>query len=67
MFIQGSIPDKLINMPLKKGKKSVGYNIKELKADNKKKGKARGAGGKPRSMKQIKAIALSVALGKKKK
>lgn len=54
-------------MPLKYGKKNVGANIKELKADNKKKGKERGAGGKPRSMKQIKAIALSVALGKKKK
>lgn len=34
-------------------------------ADNKKKGKARGAGGKPRSKKQIVAIALSKA-GKKK-
>lgn len=52
---------------LKKGKKNVGYNIRELKADNKKKGKERGASGKPRSMAQIKAIALSVALGKKKK
>lgn len=67
MFIKGSIPDKLISMPLKKGKSNVGYNIKELKADNNKKGKARGAGGKPRSMKQMRAIALSVALGKKKK
>lgn len=54
-------------MPLKRGKKNIGYNIKELKADNKKKGKARGAGGKPRSMKQIIAISLSKALGKKKK
>jgi len=54
-------------MPLKKGKKNIGKNIRELKADNKKKGKARGANGKIRSMKQIKAIALSVALGKKKK
>ena len=53
-------------MPLKSGKKNVGKNIRELKADNKKKGKARGAGGKPRSIKQIKAIALSVALGKNK-
>jgi hypothetical protein len=53
-------------MPLKKGKKNVGYNIKELKADNKKKGKAKGAGGKARPMKQIVAIALSKSLGKKK-
>jgi hypothetical protein len=52
---------------LKKGKKSVGYNMRELMMDNKKKGKARGANGKPRSMAQIRAIALSVALGKKKK
>lgn len=50
---------------LKKGKKNVGYNIKELMADNKKKGKARGAGGKPRSKKQILAIALSVAKKRK--
>lgn len=50
---------------LKKGKKNIGYNIRELKADNKKKGKAKGAGGKPRGMKQIIAIALS--FGKKKK
>lgn len=53
-------------MPLKPGKKNIGYNIKELKADNKKKGKARGNNGKPRSMAQIKAIALSKAYGKKK-
>ena len=53
-------------MPLKSGKKNIGYNIKELKADNKKKGKARGANGKPRSNKQILAIALSKA-GKSKK
>ena len=33
--------------------KDVGKNIRELKADNKKKGKARGAGGKPRSQKQV--------------
>ena len=54
-------------MPLKKGKSMVGKNIKELMADNKKKGKARGAGGKPRSMKQILAIALSAAGVSKKK
>jgi len=52
--------------PLLKGRKNIGKNIDELKADNKKKGKARGANGKPRSMKQIKAIALNVALGSKK-
>lgn len=54
-------------MPLKKGKSNVGKNIKELMADNKKKGKARGAGGKARSMKQILAIALSAAGVSKKK
>lgn len=52
-------------MPLKKGKKNIGYNIKELMKDNKKKGKAKGANGKARSKKQILAIALSKA-GKKK-
>ena len=46
--------------------KSVSKNIKELTADNKKKGKARGAGGKKRNRKQIIAIALNAA-GKKKK
>lgn len=45
--------------------KDVGKNIRELKADNKKKGKERGAGGKPRSQKQIIAIALTSA-GKSK-
>lgn len=54
-------------MPLKKGKSNIGYNIRELKADNKKKGKARGAGGKPRSKAQILAIALSKAGVKKKR
>ena len=54
-------------MPLFKGKNNIGRNIAELEADNKKNGKARGANGKPRSQAQIKAIALSVALGKKKK
>jgi hypothetical protein len=54
-------------MPLKKGKKNVGSNMKELMADNMKKGKAMGANGKKRPMKQMLAIALSSALGKKKK
>ena len=53
-------------MPLKSGKKNIGANIRELKADNLKKGKAKGAGGKVRPMKQILAIALSKA-GKSKK
>lgn len=50
-------------MPLKKGssRKTISANIRELMADNKKKGKARGQGGKPRSRKQIIAIALTVA------
>lgn len=52
-------------MSLKKGQ-SVGKTIRELKRDNMKKGKARGANGKPRSKKQILAIALNVA-GKTKK
>lgn len=50
-------------MPLSK---NVSKNFRELYADNKKKGKARGANGKPRSRKQIIAIALSSA-GKSKK
>lgn len=41
--------------------KNVSANIKELYNDNKKKGKARGANGKPRSRKQIVAIAISAA------
>ncbi len=45
--------------------KSVKKNIEELYADNKKKGKARGANGKPRSKKQIIAIAYSVSRKKK--
>lgn len=55
-------------MPLKKGKsnKVISSNIKELVKDNKKTGKAMGANGKKRPMKQIVAIALSKA-GKKKK
>lgn len=50
---------------LKPGKKNIGKNIAELVADNKKKGKARGANGKVRPMKQIVAIALSVSRKKK--
>lgn len=41
--------------------KSVSKNIKELYADNAKKGKARGANGKPRSRAQMIAIAYSAA------
>lgn len=39
----------------------VGANIRELVADNKKAGKARGSGGKARPLKQIIAIALKAA------
>lgn len=45
--------------------KNVGKNIRELMADNRKKDKARGAGGKVRPRSQILAIALSAA-GKSK-
>lgn len=45
--------------------KNVSKNIRELRADNKKSGKARGANGKPRSMAQIKAIAINAAKKKK--
>lgn len=41
--------------------KNVAFNISELFKDNKKTGKARGANGKPRSRKQIIAIALKAA------
>ena len=59
-------------MPLRKAKgtskkavqSSVSSNIRELMKDNKKSGKARGAGGKVRPMNQILAIALSKARGK---
>lgn len=54
-------------MPLKSGKKNIGANIRELKADNLKSGKAKGANGKVRPMKQILAIALSKAKVSKKK
>jgi hypothetical protein len=46
--------------------KDIGKSIKELQADNKKKGKAKGAGGKKRPVKQIIAIALEAARGPKK-
>lgn len=52
---------------LKAGKNNIGANIKELQADNKKSGKAKGANGKVRSEKQILAIALSKAGVKKGK
>ncbi len=50
-------------MPLTK---NIGKNIKELYADNKKSGKARGANGKPRSRRQIIAIAVSAAKKKRR-
>ena len=53
-------------MPLKKGKSSIGENIKELERDNRKRGAERGANGKVRSKAQILAIVLNQA-GKKKK
>lgn len=52
-----------LGMPLRK---NIGKNIRELVADNKKGGKARGMNGKKRSKKQIIAIALNAA-GKSKK
>ena len=56
-------------MPLKSGKsqKVISSNIRELVKDNKKTGKAKGAGGKERPMKQIIAIASSKATKSKKK
>jgi len=45
--------------------KDIGQNIAELKADSKKKGKGKGYGGKARPMKQIVAIALEAARGKR--
>ena len=56
-------------MPLKSQKgsgkkalnKAISANIKELKKDNLKKGKEKGAGGKMRSPQQIIAIAISAA------
>lgn len=52
---------------LKKWKSNIWKNISELKADNKKSGKAKWAGGTPRKMPQIIAISLSVAKVKPKK
>lgn len=46
--------------------KSVSKNVRELYADNKKSGKARGANGKVRSREQIIAISMNAA-GKSKK
>ena len=51
---------------LKKWVKNIGKNITELKADNKKSGKAKWAGWKVRSKSQILAIALNVAIPNKK-
>lgn len=51
-----------LSMPLGK---NIKKNFHELYLDNKKKGKARGANGKPRSRAQIIAIALSAAKKKK--
>jgi len=52
-------------MPLKDSttKKNITANFRELYEDNKKKGKERGAGGKPLGRKQI----IAIALGQKKK
>jgi hypothetical protein len=45
--------------------KDVGKNLRELEKDNKKRGKAKGQGGKARSREQMLAIALEAAQGKK--
>jgi hypothetical protein len=45
---------------------NISKDIRELYRDNKKKGKERGSNGKPRSRKQMIAIALAAA-GRKKK
>ena len=52
-------------MPLLPWKKNIRKNISELKKDNLKKGKEKGANWTTRPMKQIVAIALSKA-GKSK-
>lgn len=46
--------------------KDVGKNLRELEKDNKKRGKARGQSGKPRSREQMLAIALEAARGARK-
>lgn len=53
-------------MPLFSGRKYIGHNISELKMDNLKSGKEKGANGKPRSLRQIIAISLSKAREVKK-
>ena len=55
-------------MPLKpsNNKKNIASNFRELFADNKKKGKEKGANGVPRSKEQIAAIALNQTKKKKK-
>ena len=45
--------------------KNIGDNIRELIQDNKKSGKAKGQNGRPRSMQQIKAIAINAAKRRK--
>lgn len=52
---------------LKKWKSNIWKNLSELKADNKKSGKAKWAEWKVRPMKQIIAISLNVAKVKPKK
>ncbi|NBW22720.1 MAG: hypothetical protein EBR82_83725, partial [Caulobacteraceae bacterium] len=47
--------NKIFTVMLQSG--DILKNIRELRADNRKKGSARGAGGTPRSQKQILAIA----------
>jgi hypothetical protein len=47
--------------------RNVEQNIRDLYADNRRSGRARGASGKPRSRKQIIAIALNAARESAKK
>ena len=55
-------------MPLKpsSSKKNIAFNFRELKKDNQRKGRTRGANGKKRSRAQMIAIALNVKKKKKK-
>ena len=53
--------------PLLKWKSNIWKNIRELKADNKKSGTAKGANWKERPMKQIIAISLAAAMPKMSK